>query len=85
MATKKDISSFLKSKRVDAGLTQLDVARKLGYGSSQFISNWERGLANPPAFVLKDLAKLYKLDPKELLEMLLSAVNDKICKEFKRS
>ena len=85
MATKKDISSFLKTKRVDAGLTQLDVARKLGYGSSQFISNWERGLANPPAFVLKDLAKLYKIDSKELLEMLLTAVNDKICKEFKRS
>ena len=85
MAAKKDIAAFLKRKRMDLNLTQLEVARHLGYSSSQFISNWERGLANPPAFVLKELARLYKVDAKELLEMLISDVNEKIVQEFKRS
>lgn len=85
MAARKDIATLLRNRRVELGLTQHQVAKQLGYSSPQFISNWERGLANPPASNLKTLAKIYKMDPKELLDMLLETVQDKIRQEFKRS
>ena len=80
-----DIATVIKRKRMEVGLTQLEVARKLGYTTSQFISNWERGLANPPAAVLKNLAKLYRMDAKVLLDMLLASIQEKIVKEFRES
>jgi transcriptional regulator with XRE-family HTH domain len=43
----KTLASFLKERRIAAGLSQIDVSRKLGYTSAQFVSNWERGIAKP--------------------------------------
>lgn len=85
MQDNSEIARLLKKKRIEAGLTQSDVAQMLGYTSSQFISNWERGLAKPPAFVLKNLAKIYKVDAKVLLDLLLSSVAKNIEREFHRS
>jgi transcriptional regulator with XRE-family HTH domain len=59
---------FLKSKRESAGLSQGDVAKKLKYGSPQFISNWERGVAKPPVKTLGKIISLYKIDREELIE-----------------
>ena len=68
----KALGSYLKDKRSSKGLTQSDVARKLGYSTPQFISNIERGLCAPPVKNLKVLVKLYKLDPEELLDIILN-------------
>lgn len=68
----KRIGSFLKHHRVKVGLTQSDVAEKLGYTSPQFISNIERGLCSAPVKHLKDLATMYSLNTEELIELLLS-------------
>ena len=38
------LGDYLQSKRMKVGLSQGDVATKLGYSSPQFISNFERGL-----------------------------------------
>jgi len=73
---------FLKEKRVKAGLTQSDVAQKLGYSSPQFISNWERGLASPPVFVLRDLTKIYKVAADEMFNLLVNDVKENLKKEF---
>lgn len=85
MQDNSEIARLLKKKRIEAGLTQSEVADMLGYTSSQFISNWERGLAKPPAFMLKSLAKIYKMDAKVLLDMLLESVTKNIEREFHRS
>jgi len=85
MQDNSEIARLLKKKRIEAGLTQAEVAEMLGYTSSQFISNWERGLAKPPAFMLKSLAKIYKMDAKVLLDMLLESVTKNIEREFHRS
>lgn len=65
------LGEFLQSKRIKAGLSQGDVATKLGYSSPQFISNFERGLCAPPLNKLKLLVQLYDLNGEEVLKLML--------------
>jgi transcriptional regulator with XRE-family HTH domain len=53
------IGKLLKQKREEAKLTQRDVAEVLDYTSSQFVSNWERGIVLPPMTTLPVLKTLY--------------------------
>ena len=63
---------YLRRKRVLRGLTQSNVASKLGYGSPQFISNIERGIANVPLKSLRRIIDLYQVPPLEVLDVLMS-------------
>ena len=67
----KHLGDYLKERRIQADLTQADVAQKLGYTSPQFISNFERGLCSPPLKNLKVLVKLYKLPAEEVIDLIL--------------
>lgn len=68
---KRNLSHYLKEKRLDAGLTQLEAALKLGYSNAQFISNWERGVSSPPLKVIKKIKKLYRISTDEILQVLV--------------
>lgn len=50
----------LAAARVNAGLTQDDVAREFKI-SKQTIVNWEKGKAEPSIFVMKALSELYNI------------------------
>jgi transcriptional regulator with XRE-family HTH domain len=65
------LGSYLKISRERAGLTQDQVARHCGYTSAQFVSNWERGIASPPAKTLKKLVALFDLPKKHVLKLIL--------------
>ncbi len=65
------LGNYLKEKRETAGLSQKDVSQKLGYTSTQFISNWERGLASPPLVALAELVQLYKINKAEFMDKIL--------------
>ena len=65
------LGEFLQAKRIKSGLSQGDVATKLGYSSPQFISNFERGLCAPPLNKLKLLVNLYDLNGEELVRLML--------------
>lgn len=67
----KSLSNYLKTKRVESGLSQLDVAKVLGYSSPQFVSNWERGLVSPPLETIAVLVELYKIPANEVIEHIL--------------
>lgn len=82
MKKRGHLAAFLKNKRIEVGLTQSDVARKLGYSSPQFVSNWERGLANPPVFILRDLTKMYKVPADKMFDILVEEVTADLHKEF---
>ena len=70
------LANFLKEKRIRAGLSQKEVAEKLGYSTAQFVSNWERGLSAPPVETLKVIAEMYNVDLDEVFNVTLeSAVN----------
>lgn len=70
--TWQQLGDMLKQARIDKKLTQYQVAKALGYTSSQFISNIERGTCAPPMKKLGKLVKLYSLDSRVLTEFLLS-------------
>jgi transcriptional regulator with XRE-family HTH domain len=76
----KALGEYLKDKRSETGLTQSDVAKKLGYSTPQFISNFERGLCAPPLKNLKLLVKLYKLDANELIDVILNEEEESLRK-----
>lgn len=70
------LSEFLKTKRIEAGLSQADISKALGYSTPQFISNWERGISAPPVSHVKKLANLYKVSADDLFrEVLLDALD----------
>ena len=65
------LGAFLRAKRLEAGLSQDDVAKNFGYSTAQFVSNWERGLAAPPLKTLRRLIDIYGCDAKEVYEIVL--------------
>lgn len=68
-----NLGKLLKDARIAKGLSQRDVSQELGYTSPQFISNIERGLCMPPLKQLKIMVDMYKLDPSEVYELIVSA------------
>ncbi len=68
---KSSLGHFLREKREQKGLTQAQVANKLGYGSPQFISNIERGISRVPVKSLKYFISVYDLRPEDVIDILL--------------
>ncbi len=65
------LNDYLRQKRMDSGMSQLDVARELGYSSPQFVSNWERGLVSPPLETITTLIALYKIPAGEVVDRIM--------------
>lgn len=76
------LSETLKKARIKQNISQRDLAEKLGYTSPQFVSNWERGVSNPPMSTLSELVKILKLDPRKTIEIYIQETKEKILKEF---
>lgn len=72
----RTLNDYLREKRLDSGLSQLDVARELGYASPQFVSNWERGLVSPPLETIAVLINLYKIPPGDVVDRILEETRD---------
>lgn len=78
----RDLAVYLKEKRVAAGLSQIEVSKKLGYTSAQFVSNWERGVAKPPLEALAAIIKLYAVDGDEVVDQYLRTTKKRLEKFF---
>lgn len=63
---RRSLGEALKAHRQNCGMTQEYVAEALGV-SRQAVSKWETGAAEPSTSNLLALAKLYGVDPGELL------------------
>ncbi len=61
-----NIGEFIAKVRKERGLTQDDIARKLGI-TSQSVSKWERGVNVPDISILKDLSGMLGVTVEELL------------------
>ena len=59
------MGKVIRKARLEQGLTQFDVARRLGL-DSRTILNIENGKGNPKAEVLYPLIRLLKIDPREI-------------------
>ncbi|HEY8272482.1 MAG TPA: helix-turn-helix transcriptional regulator [Pseudobdellovibrionaceae bacterium] len=84
MKENKSLADFLKNKRIESGFSQLDIAKKLGYTSPQFISNWERGLSNPPIYTLRKLTEIYQIPPDTLFEIALKTIISQITLDMRK-
>ncbi|MES2768669.1 MAG: helix-turn-helix transcriptional regulator [Bdellovibrionota bacterium] len=75
-----ELGIFLRQKRIQRKLTQVQVAKELDY-SSQFVANWERGVSSPPLEALRKIVEIYKISPKEFYSVMTAIHLD----FFKRS
>ena len=63
---KKTIKNNLVKYRKQAGLTQAQLAQKLGY-SDKSVSKWEREEGVPDIYILKEIADLYGVTVNDLI------------------
>lgn len=80
----RELADFLKTARTRAGLSQKEVAVALGYKSSQFVSNWERGISSPPIRTLRRLCSLYKANESEVFNIIREIAVRKLEAELER-
>jgi len=59
------VSHNLKLHRIKAGLTQLELARRLGV-KERVITFWETGRSQPHIEQAVDIAKILEAEPKEV-------------------
>lgn len=83
---KKDVNlgKYLKDKREAAGLSQKEVADRLGYTTPQFVSNWERGVSQPPLKTLKKIGEMYKVSSDELFNITLNYTIQEVTTDLKK-
>ena len=62
----KKTGAFIKQKRIEAGLTQQEIAERLGVGNKT-VSRWETGVYMPDISLLAPLADLLGVEVSELL------------------
>lgn len=77
------LGEFLRLKRENAGLTQKQVADRLGYATPQFISSWERAEREPPMNVIFRLAAIYSISAEKLFRVMLDYRHKMIEQEFR--
>lgn len=66
VAVRRSLAEVLKSHRERCKMTQEFVAEKIGV-SRQAVSKWESGASEPSTTNLVKVARLYGVDPAELL------------------
>jgi transcriptional regulator with XRE-family HTH domain len=78
-----NLAEYLKQKRTEANLSQAEIAKKLGYSSAQFISNWERGKSAPPLRNLAALAELLGVRSDDLFAVFLKTSLQEVSDDLK--
>ena len=79
---KRILGTFISQKRRKAGVSQAFLARKLGYKTAQYISNWERGASVPPLRKMRPLSTVLKIPVKELISAIVNATEDQLRSEL---
>lgn len=69
---RKEAGTWLKELREAAGLTQLDVANRLGFKYYAFVSQVETGFSRVPNEKIEPWAKVLGVDPSTFARRLLS-------------
>jgi len=75
----------LKTKRLEAKMSQSDLGVKLGYSSGQFVSNWEREVSYPPMDKLAMMTKLFKLNKTDTFNLYIQEITEQKNLEFKKA
>ena len=68
----KILGKYLREVRKKSVTSQKELSIHLGYTTPQFVSNWERGLIQPPLVTIFKVLKYCGKDKKELCAMLIA-------------
>ena len=82
---KKKLGLILRDARINVGLSQREVSIRVGYSSSQFISNIERGVSVASLKLLAQLVRLYKIRPEVIANVILDSQKQLLRKNFRAS
>lgn len=66
----KLVGEFFRQARQKAGLSQGEIARLLSYKTSQFVSNWERGISLPPLNCLQVVSTACSVSFESVLDVV---------------
>lgn len=73
----ENTGNFLKQARESEGLSQAELAEKLGLENAQSISNIERGLTSIPRKYVFQVAFILKIQPADLIDAMIEDVRNK--------
>ena len=71
-----ELGAIVRECRTRQGMTQLDLARRLGYDSTQFVSLFERGMSKVPVNTLGQLIVILGIPEKKIIKILMSAYEE---------
>jgi transcriptional regulator with XRE-family HTH domain len=67
---RKALGVLIAQNREKCKLTQVDLAKKLGWSTAQFVSNIERGTGKLPISKIKPMADALKLNVKTFFQLV---------------
>ena len=79
----ENIGELTRLSRKEAGLSQLVLGEKLGYGNAQFISNLERGICGLPKKKMKKFCKILKVSSNDLVRVMAEDYEAKLWRALK--
>lgn len=65
------LSELIKDSRKKVGISQKELSEQLGYTSSQFISNWERGVSSPPMDKLLEICQILRISQSQIVDTIM--------------
>lgn len=71
------IGNLIRSKRTEKGVSLSGLGNHLGY-TPQFISNWERGVSNPPLEKIRPICEYIGISIKEAKEALINDYKERL-------
>lgn len=79
----KQIGLIIRKHREKKGMTQLELANKLGYDSMQFVSLFERGLSKVPYKVIGKLVVILGVPEQKITTMLVKHYTIEVLKSIR--
>lgn len=80
----KTIGGIVRKHRIEAGLTQIELAEKLGYESPQFVSLFERGHSKIPVEALGRMVAVLKIPERQIQRLLVEEHEAVLIQQLKR-
>ena len=78
-----EIAELLRTKRIEKNLSQSDLAKRMGYASAQYISDWERAYSSVPLSKLVELANALDIGRDHLFEMFVDFARARLDREMR--
>jgi transcriptional regulator with XRE-family HTH domain len=82
MAKFNNIAKLSLEARIKSGLSQVEVAKAVGYRNGQFVSNVERGICSIPTKNLKKYCSTVKLNVNDAITAILNDYQETITEEL---